>query len=61
MVENKYNLNIPRYVDSFEEEDPVDLTKTIASLQAIEAKMHEADEKISSYCAELGIASPFNS
>ena len=23
--ENDYNLNIPRYVDTFEEEEPVDL------------------------------------
>ncbi|WP_340263554.1 type I restriction-modification system subunit M [Sulfitobacter pontiacus] len=61
VIENKYNLNIPRYVDSFEEEDPVDIAETTASLQAIEEKMHETDAKIASFCAELGIPSPFNS
>ena len=25
VIENEYNLNIPRYVDTFEEEEPVDL------------------------------------
>ncbi len=27
IAENDYNLNIPRYVDTFEEEEPVDLAK----------------------------------
>ena len=33
--ENGFNLNIPRYVDTFEEEDPIDLAETINELKSI--------------------------
>lgn len=44
--ENDYNLNIPRYVDTFEPEPPVDL-KRVAS------EMKETDEKIKQTEGEL--------
>lgn len=61
IADNGFNLNIPRYVETFEEDAPVDLAATSEALQAIEAKMQKTDTKISSFCAELGIPSPFNS
>jgi type I restriction enzyme M protein len=35
VAENEYNLNIPRYVETFEEEDPVDLADVSAKLAAL--------------------------
>jgi type I restriction enzyme M protein len=57
--ENDYNLNIPRYVDTFEEEDPVDIEVVAGELVELEEKMQETDQAIAGYCDELGIAKPF--
>jgi len=57
--ENGYNLNIPRYVDTFEEEEPVDLDAVSTELKAIDADMAETDNTIASFCDELGISTPF--
>ncbi|MBT4123161.1 MAG: SAM-dependent DNA methyltransferase, partial [Candidatus Ruthia sp.] len=56
---NDYNLNIPRYVDTFEEEAPVDLDAVAAELKVIDTQMLETDNTIASFCDELGIAKPF--
>ena len=57
--ENEYNLNIPRYVDTFEEEETIDLNKVSSELQALEVDMKTTDETIAKFCDELGIAKPF--
>ncbi len=57
--ENDYNLNIPRYVDIFEEEEPVDIEAVSAELKALEIDMLETDKTIAGFCKELGISSPF--
>lgn len=57
--ENDYNLNIPRYVDTFEEEELVDLDDVSSKLQALESEMASTDESIAKFCDELGIAKPF--
>ncbi len=57
--ENDYNLNIPRYVDTFEEEEPVDLAEVSAELKSLEEKMQETDTTIADYCKQLGIETPF--
>jgi len=57
--ENDYNLNIPRYVDTFEEEEPIDLDEVSTEIKKIDADMIETDTKIAAYCKELGIDSPF--
>ena len=56
---NDYNLNIPRYVDTFEEEEQIDLDAVVAEIKQIDANSIEIDKKISEYCKELGIKSPF--
>jgi type I restriction enzyme M protein len=61
VAENDYNLNIPRYVDTFEEEEPVDLEAVTTALQGLEEAMAETDATIAGFTAELGIPSPFNS
>ena len=59
LIENKYNLNIPRYVDTFEEEEPVDLEVVSNELQSIENDISETDKTISDFCGELNIKPPF--
>ena len=61
VAENDYNLNIPRYVDTFEEEGAVNLEAVTTALQGLEADMAETDATIAGFCKELGIPSPFNS
>jgi len=59
VAENDYNLNIPRYVDTFEEEEPVDLTTVSNALKAIDTDMATTDATIADYCNQLGIDTPF--
>lgn len=56
--ENDYNLNIPRYVDTFEEEEPVDLDAVVKELESLEEEIKEVDTAIEKYCKELGIKAP---
>ncbi len=58
IIENDYNLNIPRYVDTFEEEAPIDLAAVTAEIKQIDQEMVEIDKTIRGFCAELGIESP---
>lgn len=57
--ENDYNLNIPRYVDTFEEEEPVDITAVAKAIKQLDHDMQQTDEVIAGYCNELGIETPF--
>jgi len=57
--ENDYNLNIPRYVDTFEEEEPVDLEEVSKNLKDLDKEIIENDKIIASFCDELGISTPF--
>ena len=57
--ENDYNLNIPRYVDTFEEEEPVDLQTVSHQLQQLEHHITKTDTTIADYCKQLGIDTPF--
>lgn len=57
--ENDYNLNIPRYVDTFEAEEAIDLAEIAQKLKAVDASMAVIDETIAGFCKELGIDTPF--
>ncbi len=57
--ENDYNLNIPRYVDTFEEEEEIDLDKVSVELKELDKEIVENDLVIKSFCDELGIKTPF--
>lgn len=59
IAENDYNLNIPRYVDTFEEEEPIDLKAVANELKQLDAAMKETDKTIADFCKELGIDPPF--
>ena len=41
--ENDFNLNIPRYVDTFEEEEPIDLDEVVSELKKINEEMKKVD------------------
>lgn len=53
--ENDYNLNIPRYVDTFEEEEEIDIHAVMAEIKELEAKRAELDVEIEKYLKELGL------
>ena len=53
--ENDYNLNIPRYVDTFEEEEPIDLVAVSERIKAIDKEMANIDEQLAVYLRELGL------
>ncbi len=59
IAENDYNLNIPRYVDTFEEEESVDLQEVAQDLKKLNEDMKQTDQTIAEYCKELGIEAPF--
>jgi len=53
--ENDYNLNIPRYVDTFVEEEPVDLEAVQVRLKEIDQEIEEIDRELEEYFKELGV------
>ena len=53
------NLNIPRYVDTFEEEVVVDLDEVSKQLKALDIEMKTTDDSITNFCRELNISTPF--
>ncbi len=56
---NDYNLNIPRYVDTFETEDSIDLGAISAQLAALDEASNATEATIAAFCKELGIEPPF--
>jgi len=59
VIENDYNLNIPRYVDTFEAEEVVDIERVSEELKTLEKDIVEADKSIAEFCKELNIQPPF--
>jgi type I restriction enzyme M protein len=56
---NDYNLNIPRYVDTFEEEEAIDLKAITTELRELADLSKTTDVTIEGFCTELGIETPF--
>ena len=53
--ENEYNLNIPRYVDTFEEEEMVDMDAVAQNILNIKAELEEVEKQMAKYLEELGL------
>jgi len=57
VADNDYNLNIPRYVDTFEEEEEIDIQAVMAEIKELESKRSQLDSEIEVYLKELGLVS----
>jgi len=55
IIENAYNLNIPRYVDTFEEEEMVDMDEVAERIKSIKTELAEVEGKMAKYLEELGL------
>lgn len=53
--ENDFNLNIPRYVDTFEEEPMVDIEEVQKNIANIEAELAQVQAQMAEYLKELGL------
>lgn len=56
---NDYNLNIPRYVDTFEAEESIDINAIAQELKDLDKSMAATDKTIADFCKQLGIEMPF--
>jgi type I restriction enzyme M protein len=59
IAENDYNLNIPRYVETFEESAKIDVDLISKELKELDSQMLSIDKTIASFCKELEISTPF--
>lgn len=53
--ENDFNLNIPRYVDTFEEEEPVDMDAVKQNIANIKEELKVVEAEMEKYLKELGL------
>jgi len=54
--ENDFNLNIPRYVDTFEEEEEIDIKAVQREIAQLEAELAETRKEMDKYLRELGLS-----
>jgi len=59
IAENEYNLNIPRYVNTFDEQETVDIASVAMKLRSLEKEMKNTDAELTAFCNELNIDTPF--
>ena len=55
IADNDFNLNIPRYVDTFEPEPPVDLGAVNAEIAALKTQLADVETRMAEYLKELGL------
>lgn len=55
VAENDFNLNIPRYVDTFEEEEEIDVAAVESEIERLEAELVEVRVKMKAFLKELGV------
>ena len=55
IAENGFNLNIPRYVDTFEEEEEIDVAEVQREIDKIEAELAKVRGQMKGYLKELGV------
>ena len=59
IAENGFNLNIPRYVDTFEKEEEIDLNAVSAEIKELQKEIKSIDADLKPYFDELGLDFPF--
>jgi type I restriction enzyme M protein len=52
--ENDFNLNIPRYVDTYEEEAEIDIPAVQKEIEQLEGELAEVQAKMKEYLKQLG-------
>jgi type I restriction enzyme M protein len=57
IAENDFNLNIPRYVDTFEPEPEIDMAEVQKDIVRINKELAEIEAKMDTYLEELGFKS----
>ncbi|WP_036380805.1 type I restriction-modification system subunit M [Muricauda sp. MAR_2010_75] len=55
IADNDYNLNIPRYVDTFEDEEPVDIAAVQEEIDSLEKELLDVRAEMNGYLKELGL------
>lgn len=60
IAENGFNLNIPRYVDTFEKEPEIDLKAVSAEIRLLQKEIKEINAELKPYFEELGLDFPFD-
>jgi len=55
IAENDYNLNIPSYVDTYEEEEEIDIAAVEAEIEQLETELAEVRGRMKQYLKELGV------
>ena len=55
IAENDFNLNIPRYVDTFEEEAEVDIAKVQSEIDMLEEELKIVQKEMEKYLQELNL------
>jgi type I restriction enzyme M protein len=55
IAENEYNLNIPRYVNTFEEQQTIDLSQVNGEIRRVREEMLVLDSQMAEYLRELGL------
>lgn len=53
--DNDFNLNIPRYVDTFEEEEQIDVSKEQIEIEKLEKRLTDVRKEMAGYLKELGL------
>lgn len=59
IAENGFNLNIPRYVDTFEPEPEIDLNEVAGNIRRLNKEIKGIDEQLKPFFDELGLDFPF--
>lgn len=59
LAENGFNLNIPRYVDTFEKEEEIDLNAVSSDIKQLQSEIKEINAELKPYFDELGLDFPF--
>ena len=54
IVENEFNLNIPRYVDTFEPEPRVEVKEALKALKLAENSLQSAESDLKTLIAKFG-------
>lgn len=59
IAENDYNLNIPRYVDTFEAEESIDIDAIATEIKELDNRIKDTDSILADFCKQLNIVTPF--